>query len=140
MHCFCELLSMMGSKWLKVQQQRLSYCFSKEGRKPLFERLKVSWTLSWTQGLASENIGRVSRATTRLGEREGGLQKRRPAHLYLYVTRSHVPPVGLILPLFSTPFRHLLTNSSLFAQKLQIILRKQDCTRYKRDFPAWDQL
>ena len=34
-----------------------------------FERLKVSWTLSWTQGPASENIGRVSRATTRLGER-----------------------------------------------------------------------
>ena len=82
-----------------------------------FERLKVSWTLSWTQGLASENIGRVSRATTRLGERGGGLQKRRPAHLYKYVTRSHVPPVGLILPLFSTPFRHLLIKNSLVAQR-----------------------
>ena len=64
------------------------------------------------------------------------MQKRRPAHLYLYVTRSHVTSVGLILPLFSTPFRHLLIKSSLFAQKLQTILRKYDCTRYKREtFP-----
>ena len=55
-----------------------------EGRtkKPLFERLKVSWTLSWTQDLASENIGRVSRATTRLGER-GGIAKATTSPLVL---------------------------------------------------------
>ena len=71
----------------------------------------------------------------------GGIAKATTSPLvHLFVTRSHVPPVGLILPLFSTPFRHLLIKSSLFAQKLQTILRKHDCTRYKRDFPTWDQL